>query len=547
MPLLPRIRKSKFLPLFSTIVFFLSVIAGVVLVQQQQEIREKAQAQGVVEITYKPSSEDFANPERGFMRSTQVWPDQTGGFSGIKRNRPEDSIVWIYFRIDNYRDKAFDTAALNRIDAAFDAVRNANLKATVTFTYNFSGSGPDASLARVVEHISQLAPIFQQNSDVLFALQAGFVGAWGEWHSSTNNLTAPENQIKIINALLNALPPDRMFQLRYPRDKRAHFGGPMTLAEAFSGTGQARIGHLNLCFLAGTTDGGTYRSTPRGSSSQEIIDFWKDFIAQEGRFTPVGGETCQIGSSSTRTSCSNTLKELEMLHWSFLNNSFYKPILDGWVSQGCMPEIRRRLGYRFVLSKLNVSSQVAPGGVMTFRPELRNEGFAAPFNPRPAVLVLKEKKTGHQREIPLTSVDPRRWLPGQAINVDAQVTIPGNLPQGTYNLYLWLPDAAQSLRTKPEYAIRLANQNVWQSGTGLNLLFNNLIVSGSPVSPPPSTPTPTSPLPGDIDEDGDVDIFDYNLLVENFGNTNCGNKADIDSDCDVDIFDYNLLVGNFGK
>jgi len=547
----PKVRKRTLL-LLSTLVLFLSVWAGVSLVRKQQELHKKAQAQEVIQITYQKSSEDFASPERGFMKSSQVWPDKTGGFSGIRRERPEDTVVWIYFRIDNYRNRAFDAAALNRISAAFDAVRNANLKAVITFTYNFSSGGSDAPLSRVLEHISQLTPIFQQHGDVLLTLMHGFVGAWGEWHSSTNNLTAPENQKAILDALLIALPKERMFQLRYPRDKKTHYGDPLTVTEAFSGTDKARVGHSNLCFLAGTTDGGTYRSTPRGGSSQGTIQFWKDFIAQEGRFTPIGGETCQIGSSSTRTSCSNALKELEMLRWSFLNNAFYKPILDGWVSGGCMPEIRRRLGYRFVLSKLNVSRQVAPGGKMTFRLELRNEGFASPYNLRPAILVLKEKKTGNQREIPLTSIDPRRWLPGQAINVDIQVPIPANLPQGSYNVYLWFPDASQSLRTRPDYAIRLANKGVWQPATGFNLLFDNLIVSGSPVSPPPSppptmTPTPPPTLPGDIDKDGDVDIFDYNLMIENFGNTNCGNVADVDGNCKVDIFDYNILIENFGK
>ena len=58
-----------------------------------------------------------------------------------------------------------------------------------------------------------------------------------------------------------------------------------------------------------------------------------------------------------------------------------------------------------------------------------------------------------------------------------------------------------------------------------------------------------SPIPkqGDIDNDGDVDIFDYNILIENFAKTNCGNVADINSDCKVDIFDYNILVENFGR
>lgn len=60
------------------------------------------------------------------------------------------------------------------------------------------------------------------------------------------------------------------------------------------------------------------------------------------------------------------------------------------------------------------------------------------------------------------------------------------------------------------------------------------------------TPTPV-PLPGDVDGDGDVDIFDYNLLIENFGSVDCGNAADIDGNCKVDIFDYNILIENFGK
>jgi len=67
----------------------------------------------------------------------------------------------------------------------------------------------------------------------------------------------------------------------------------------------------------------------------------------------------------------------------------------------------------------------------------------------------------------------------------------------------------------------------------------------SPTPTPTKSPLPT--LPGDIDKDGDVDIFDYNLIIQHFGNTSCGNVADINGDCKVDIFDYNLLVSNFGK
>lgn len=71
--------------------------------------------------------------------------------------------------------------------------------------------------------------------------------------------------------------------------------------------------------------------------------------------------------------------------------------------------------------------------------------------------------------------------------------------------------------------------------------------TNTPTSGATKTPTPTPGLQGDLDKDGDVDIFDYNLLADNFGNTSCGNIADIDGNCKVDIFDYNILLENFGK
>jgi len=60
--------------------------------------------------------------------------------------------------------------------------------------------------------------------------------------------------------------------------------------------------------------------------------------------------------------------------------------------------------------------------------------------------------------------------------------------------------------------------------------------------PPANTPIPKV---GDIDRDGDVDIFDYNLLVSKFGTSDC--SVNISNTCTIDIFDYNLLIQNFGN
>jgi len=54
-------------------------------------------------------------------------------------------------------------------------------------------------------------------------------------------------------------------------------------------------------------------------------------------------------------------------------------------------------------------------------------------------------------------------------------------------------------------------------------------------------------LQGDLNSDGTVNIFDYNIMLTNFGNSTCGNAADINADCTVNIFDYNILLSDFGQ
>jgi hypothetical protein len=50
----------------------------------------------------------------------------------------------------------------------------------------------------------------------------------------------------------------------------------------------------------------------------------------------------------------------------------------------------------------------------------------------------------------------------------------------------------------------------------------------------------------DINCDSIVDIRDYGIWRQNFGQTNCGNPADLNADCLVDIQDYGIWRQNFG-
>lgn len=81
-------------------------------------------------------------------------------------------------------------------------------------------------------------------------------------------------------------------------------------------------------------------------------------------------------------------------------------------------------------------------------------------------------------------------------------------------------------------------------------------ISPSPTPSPSISPSPSaSPLPtllSDIaplnNPDGKVNIFDFNLLLENFGRTGAEgfHPADIIKNGEVDIFDYNKLLSEFG-
>lgn len=399
--------------------------------------------------TYQRSTEDFSNPERGFHGNSSNFASvATDGFTLVRR----------YVRLDDYRYGALPSSFLAELEDDLASLREHGLKIVLRFSYNF-GRQDDAPLSSILTHIEQLTPILQEHADVIAVMQAGFIGAWGEWHSSTNDLLDLSDRRSVTNALLDALPSSRMIQIRYPYYARDQFSAP-SASSAFNGTDASRVGQVNDCFLSTSSDGGTFTSSADSTYMEAV-----------SRYTVMGGETCAIAGLNSRNDGQNALVELERYHYDYLNHDFYEPIIDKWRDQGVFDEISRRLGYRYVLRETVSDATTRAGATFSLNVEVENEGFGKLYNPRPINLVFRP--VGGGAPFTLRASDDARTVlpgPGETLEVPLTVRMPSNLPAGSYTVHLQMPDAASTLRNDPRYSVRFANQSIWNASTGENAL-----------------------------------------------------------------------------
>jgi hypothetical protein len=448
----------------------------------------KLMAQNVI-VSYNPSTENFPNPERGFYKYSDS--QSSNGYnllnqSSITNYRTNQGITLIfrYFYLNDFVDSSIPQSYLNNMQIDFNRIRNAGLKAIIRFAYSDDYGDDvvlDATKSRILEHINQIKPLLIANADVIAVMQAGFIGAWGEWYytdqaefggwgyNQTNLTTVNYNHRKdITNAILSALPNTRSVQVRYPKMKQQMYNTttPLPPSQAFTSASLARIGHHNDCFLSSNTDVGTYTN----------INTEYPYLEQETKFLPMGGETCAVFES--RTNCTTAQYEMEKFHWSYLNLDYHPSVINGWQTNECFSDIQKNLGYRFELTTATFPESVAANETMSVTLNIKNVGYAAPFNERNAYLVLKNTVTNQKHSI-LLNTDPRDWL--ETKNITENLTLPTDIVPGSYKLYLHLPDIYETIANRPEYAIRFANNNMWDSTTGYNDL-NHTVVINQPLS-----------------------------------------------------------------
>ncbi len=467
-------------------------------------------------LIYVESTEDFPNPERGFYRVAETHANSYKllDVNKLKEWRTlqqaDDGDYKVYstltFRnivLDGFTTTDLTEELLTNIKNDFDAARTAGIKLIVRFTYNVnpqSGGCPegficppykDAKKEIVLKHIAQLKPVLQQNADVLACLQMGFIGMWGENYysdyfgdASTNgkgkfNDKNWTDKGEVLKALLDAVPGDRMIQVRTPQLKQRYVYGvdaptnsaAIAEAEAYNGTEKSRIGFHNDCLLSSPSDYGTYDDYGNSSSPRLSGNILKPYMMEDSRYVAVGGETCD-DTFSPENDCESAGKaqtEMRNMHYSFLNCAYNNDVNNDWQTGGCMDAIKQNLGYRFVLrSAVYPHTAVEAGKLFSFMLNIENTGYASPFNERTVKIIMRNKQTAAEFLFDIDT-DIRKWYSGN-ISLKSTLLTQTSMTKGVYDLLLYMPDKYESIASRAEFAIRMANANCWEESTGYNKL-----------------------------------------------------------------------------
>ena len=403
-------------------------------------------------LTFAPSEADFPNPDRGFY-STASWDFLVALDSDVvRRVRSEGRrLLMARVQLDAWRDADLPPSLLAALDQRLAEVRAAGMKVTLLFNYDFSEAGQDASADRIRSHLQQLKPVLAAHAAVIPFMRAGFIGAWGEWHSSAsgNSCTgrpgtaacaaAEANRRIVRDALLDNVPETTQIGIRFPSDLIRWYPDPAQ---------QRRLGLHNDCFLVGPSDTGTY--TQPGQ---------RDYVQALSAHTAFGGETCEGAQTPVRDTCADILVEGRQYHLAWLNADYAPSVIDGWRAQGCLPQVSASLGYRLQLDALAHAGVAARGEQLAFDVDLRNVGWARFFTPRRLVVTLRHRKTG---ALWSGVAGDLRELPAQATTssrLRVTVSVPAQAEPGEHDVLLGVPDVFAATEGDPRFAVRFANAN----------------------------------------------------------------------------------------
>ncbi|MEG0752562.1 MAG: DUF4832 domain-containing protein [Angelakisella sp.] len=397
-------------------------------------------------VSFEPSDKLLQNPSRGFYQ--QFSTSNTRKMNTM--HEKNITVVLLAYDLKDFTDREISAEKLAELDAAFTQVRECGLSAVFRAGYGFSSEyeKKDPSDIEIIKtHIKQIAPILAQHKEVLLTVQAGFIGPWGEWHSTNladENGNIPTETInQVVEALCEAVPKTVSIGLRRPSFIRQLDAKKIDVG---------RIGLHNDALLSTATDMNTYDDKSRDRRT-ELDDLYARDV-----FVANGGE---MPSISEYTRPENALEEFRKLRLTYLNHEYNREVLDDWRTSDYQGHnffnvVQNRLGYRLCLNWLQLPKSFSQGRSIKIKLAIENVGFSGFVVPYSTELVIANEDG--REVICLITDDYTVYRPGKEAVLS--VTIPPNLAGDKLKLGIRIRNSDQALGKDTRYTVALATKKI---------------------------------------------------------------------------------------
>ncbi|RAV19180.1 DUF4874 domain-containing protein [Paenibacillus contaminans] len=448
------------------------------------------------------STELLRNPDRGFRleialdvgRNYNSHVPEVSGTTAFLQKHYEDykgdcpMLAQTYFYLSAYENKDLDDIAFDTMQIFLDELRQMGMRALLRFAYQMGYYGPEcADRDQMLRHMEQLAPFIRKNKDVIHVYQAGFIGSWGEWHSSKYEFDRKE----MLESILRMVPEELQVQVRlpeykgllgndHPQYKRVGFHDDFIAIKPNSGDG-------------GLIPGSAQYAQFCEESPFLLIDGelpWGEWSFGDGWYIDPYGTIMRLAEHHyTSLSLIHNNREeyyrqgdddgkYSMEYWKEIgiDPSWLQlnrlPYADAWFLDEHGNEIRRttfdyirdHLGYYLQAGRLEIG-MLREKQLASLTLELRNYGFAAPHGLESAAFVWIDQQGN---EIQASSAgDPRHWHPHEpgdakrsllAHVVQASLPLPEHA--GVYRLGLKIGNSAG-------HSVRIANDIPFVQGVNV--------------------------------------------------------------------------------
>lgn len=458
------------------IVGMLFLIFCLTQISQAQQTQETL----ITEKNYEETIEKIDNPDRGFYYPVSISCKPQGMNKDFKIPKA-NQLIHLRLGLKQFTQKGngkqdfnLTVEMIDTLNEYLQQIRQSGGTAIIRFAYDdFEGIADlEPSMEQIEKHIQQLKPFFEQNEDVITCVETGFLGPWGEQH--TSKIVTSENMKKIVKRMLEIVPSSRTINVRKPQwycDYRNIAINQIEQNQTTENEEAYRVGIFNDGYLGSKSDLGTFRDRKK-----EI-----QWLNQQAKHTLYGGEVVKgtqdlDEKGNLYNSLEHIQKEMFETHTSYLNCLWNDQVIKKWKEtiytgedlkyqgQSGYTYIENHLGYRFVLRKAKLQKEYEKNENFKVELQLENVGAGNVVNQKKTYLILKKENQLMAKELP---IDVRKWDTQIQQNISIDLPIK-DLESGDYEIYLKIMDAKKDPLQENKRGIQLANKEVWDKEIGAN-------------------------------------------------------------------------------